>query len=308
MKKELSSMLSLSVLLMTVAGGQAIARPTRAQAAAFGVGVNVPLVGRLIGGGNVLFTTAIDVSNNTTGPTQVDFFLDGVNVAKQAPVVLTGSISSLGAPVPQGTGGQMRGRSNAHWDDFVGALVAAGMIPQNFLNDGFVGSVLFIFNGFTKRGQGMATARFSNDFGGGTIGVSLKGHEITTNEPLSLVATVRDTRGKPGPQLYSNVFINNIGLTPTGAPGDTITVQISAYANSSGQPVGNPITIQNIGPGQTATAGNILQTLGVPPTEDTVLIYATVTSGSAAIAGLVSQVDATTKDGSAFEMSRADFQ
>ena len=39
----------------------------------------------------------------------------------------------------------------------------------------------------------------------------------------------------------------------------------------------------------------------------TLLICASVTSGNSAIQGLVSQVDAVTKDGSAFEMSRADF-
>ena len=151
------------------------------------------------------------------------------------------------------------------------------------------------------------TARFSNAFGGGTIGVSLKGHEISTNEPMSLVAAVRDTRGGSGAQLYPNVFINNTGLTATGASGGTITVQITAYANSSGQPVGTPITLQNIGPGQTASVGLVLQALGVPAGENTILIYATVISGNSAIEGLISQVDAVTKDGSAFEMSRADF-
>jgi hypothetical protein len=159
----------------------------------------------------------------------------------------------------------------------------------------------------TRKGQGSATARFQNDFGGGTIGVSLKGHDVIVNEPRSLVATVRDTRGKPGTQLYANVFINNIGLTPTGSPGGIIDMQITAYANSSGQQVGNPITVSNLGPGQTATVGNILQAMGVPASEDTILIYATAISGTSAIAGLVSQVDAVTKDGSAFEMSRADF-
>lgn len=280
--------------------------PIQALAKASGLGVNLPLVGRLIGGGNVLYITAIDVTNSTTGATQVDFNLDGIDIAQQTPIVLNGSIDASGALVAQGAG-TMRARQNAHFDDFIDSLVKANMLPASIETDGFVGSVLFIFNGFTKRGQGTASARFSNDFGGGTIGVSLKGHEITTNEPRSLVVPVRDTRGKPGPQLYSNVFINNIGLTPTGGPGDTITVQIIAYANSTGQPVGNPITIQNLGPGQTATVGNILQVLGVTATEDTLLIYASVTSGNSAIEGLVSQVDAVTKDGSAFEMSRADF-
>jgi hypothetical protein len=302
----LAAFLAENTLVAAPRGRSINAVSLQPQAKASGLGVNLPLVGRLIGGGNTLFITSVDVTNSTTVATQVDFNLDGIDIAQQTPIALNGSIDASGALVAQGAG-TMRARQNAHFDDFIDALVKANLLPASVETNGFVGSVLFIFNGFTKRGQGTATARFSNEFGGGTIGVSLKGHEITTNEPRSLVAAVRDTRGKPGPQLYANVFINNIGLTPTAGPGDTITVQIAAYANSTGQPVGNPITIQNLGPGQTATVGNILQALSVPATEDTLLIYATVTSGNAAIAGLVSQVDATTKDGSAFEMSRADF-
>ena len=57
------------------------------------------------------------------------------------------------------------------------------------------------------------------------------------------------------------------------------------------------------------TVGHIFQALGVTPstTENSVIIFATVTSGNAAIEGLISQVDPVTKDGSAFEMTRADF-
>jgi len=63
-----------------------------------------------------------------------------------------------------------------------------------------------------------------------------------------------------------------------------------------------------IASGQTASVGQVLNALQVlPGTDDTILIYATVTSGNAAIQGLVSQVDNVTKDGSAFEMVRADF-
>ena len=280
--------------------------PVGSLAIANGLSVSLSLVGRLTGTGNTLFTTSIDVTNSTAGATQVDFYLDGIDIATQKPLVLNGSIDASGVLVAQGVGA-MRGRQNAHFDDFIDALVKANLLPASIEPDGFIGSVLFVFNGFSKRGQGTVTARFSNAFGGGTVGVSLKGHEISTNEPKSLVAVMRETRGTTGAQTYANLFINNTGLTPTGAPGDTVTVQITAYANSSGQPIGNPITVQNIGPGQTVSVTSLLQALGVAAPEDTVIIYATVTSGTSAIEGLVSQVDAVTKDGSAFEMSRADF-
>ena len=289
-----------------IASGSPSSPPRHTLASASGLSVRLSLVGRLTGSGNTLFTTSIDVTNSTSTATQVDFYLDGKDIATQNSVVLDGSIDSSGAPVAQGVG-TMRGRQNAHFDDFVDSLVKANLLPSSIESDGFVGSVLFVFNGFSKRGQGTATARFSNAFGGGTIGVSLKGHDVTTSEPMKLVAAVRDTRGGAGPKLYPNVFINNSGLTPTGTAGDTIAVQITAYANSTGQAVGTPVTIQNIGPGQTATLGSALTALGVPASENTILLYATVVSGTSAIEGLVSQVDDVTKDGSAFEMSRADF-
>ena len=40
-----------------------------------GLGVNVPLVGRLMGGGGTLFITAVDVTNHRTVPARVDFYL-----------------------------------------------------------------------------------------------------------------------------------------------------------------------------------------------------------------------------------------
>ena len=279
--------------------------PSEGLAQADGLGVSLSLVGRLVGGGNTLFTTAIDVTNSTTAPTQVDFYLDGMDLTLQNIVAVRGSIDASGALVAQGAGA-MRGRQSAHFDDFIDSLVQAHLLDASIEPGGFIGSALFVFNGFAKIGQGTATARFANAFGGGTIGVSLKGHELSASEPMSLVAAVRDSRGGTGPQLYPNMFINNTGLTPAGTLGSAVTVQLTAYANSSGLAIGTPLTLQ-IGPGQTASVSGALQALGVPSGENTILIYATVVSGTSAIEGLVSQVDAVTKDGSAFEMSRADF-
>src|SRR5688572_15192631 len=92
-----------------------------AQSKARGMGISMPLVGRLIGGGNTLFTTAIDVSNNSASSTQVDFLLDGEDLTTRAPITLDGSISAAGQLLPQGTGGAMRAQSNAHFDDFIDA-------------------------------------------------------------------------------------------------------------------------------------------------------------------------------------------
>jgi hypothetical protein len=277
------------------------------EALASGLGINLPLVARLIGAGATLYTSSVDVANNTASPAQVDFYLDGIDIASSAPISKVGSISSTGTIVAQGAGGLMRARSNAHFDDFVQSLINAGLLPANIANDGFIGSVLFVFNGLNKSGQGEAKVRFFSSFGGGTIGQALHGHEITASEPRSLVASVRDSRGLPGPQLYANMFISNIGLTPSGAPASgPVNVHIQAYASSTGQPVGTPKDT-SIGIGQTVGLTDVLHLLAVPAGEDTVLVFVTANSGNAAIAGVQAQVDESTRDGSVMDMSRADF-
>ena len=53
--------------------------PARADAlaAGCGLGVNLPLVGRIVGAGNTLYTSTLDVSNDGATDAQVDFYLDG---------------------------------------------------------------------------------------------------------------------------------------------------------------------------------------------------------------------------------------
>lgn len=201
----------------------------------------------------------------------------------------------------------MRALSNAHFEDILDSFVQAGFLPASIKDDGFIGSLFLVFNGFTKSGQGAATVRFFSSFGGGTIGQSLKGHEITAAEPQKVVGFARDTRGKAGPQLYVNIFVNNVGVTPAGigAPGP-VTVRIQAYANSTGLPTGTPLDA-TIGVGQTVGVSDVLTQLKVPAGEDTVIVFVTVTSGTSAIAGVFAQVDVVTRDGSTTDMGAAVF-
>jgi hypothetical protein len=273
------------------------ARPARTRGAgvAAGLGVNLPLVARLIGAGPTLYVSTVDVSNHDATATEVDVYLDGIDIATGSPVSFSGVIQ------------KMAGRSTVHFDDFIGEIVEAGLLPVNIEADGFIGSCLFVFNGYTKSGQGSATVRFYNSYGGGTIGQALRGHEISNNEPQKLVASFYDKRGQFGPQLYPNMFINNIGLTQAGAAASgSITVHIQAYADSTGLATGVPIDTA-IGIGQTIGVNDLLNRMQVPATEDTVIVFVAVTSGNAAIAGVSAEVDATTRDGSTVDMPRADF-
>lgn len=276
------------------------------EAAAAGLGINVPLVGRLTGAGNTLYVSSVDVSNNAATDARVDFYLDGVDLATSAIVSRVGSIGASGIAA-QGAGAPLRHRSNAHFDDFIDALVRAGVLDAATETHGFIGSVLFVFDGLAKSGEGAATVRFYNEFGGGTIGQALRGHEIYANEPRVLTATFRDSRSQSsGPKLYANMFINNTGLTPAGATAaGNVTVRIQAYAGSTGAAAGTPLDL-TIGAGQTASVSDVLHRLNAAG-EDTILVTATVTSGTAAISGAAVEIDDTTKDGSVVEMGRGDF-
>src|SRR5687768_12522484 len=100
------------------------------QNAARGAAINLPLLGRLIGSGNTLYRTAVDVSNNTTSTVRIDFYLDGQDLATGAPVTANGSITAAGGIGAWGQGGSIRARSNAHFEDFVESLIQAGTIPD----------------------------------------------------------------------------------------------------------------------------------------------------------------------------------
>ncbi len=316
MDSKLARLAPIALLLASGAGlalgdpyaGSPPARADALAAAGCGLGVNLPLVGRIVGAANTLYTSTLDVSNNGTTDAQVDFYLDGQNQTSGAAVSVTGTVSSAGELVPIGAGGSMRARSNAHFDDFIDALVQAGMLPATIEPEGFLGSILFVFNGVSHSGQGSAFVRFFSAYGGGTIGQALRAHEITSNEPRSVMATFRDSRTLPsGPKLYANMFVSNLGLTPDGALATgTVNVHVQAYANSTGQPVGTPFDV-SIGPGQTASISDVLHRVAAPAGENTVLVIATATTGTAAIAGVAVEIDDTTKDGSVVDMTRADF-
>lgn len=284
----------------------ALAPTLRAAPAASGVGINLTAVARLVGGGGILFKTAVDVTNNTATAAQVDFYFDGTSGG--GPVAVNGSVKNDGTLVAQGTGGDVAGHRNIHFDDFVDALVQAGLLPVNVEVNGVVGSTLFVFGGFTKSGQGAVTARFYNEGCNGTLGQAINGREITTNEPTKLIVTARDTIGEDGvPQLYTNLFINNTGLTPTGSgTASVIDVEVSAVSSKTGAAVGSPLTLSGINPGATE-AINVFSALAIPATEDTVLVTIQVTSGASAIDAVAVAIDNVTHDGTTTKAAGASF-
>jgi hypothetical protein len=273
------------------------------------VGINIPLVGRLTGGGNTLFVTAIDVSNHTTAALAADFSLDG-DEGGGTSFAIDGSIGPNGEITARGAAAPVRGQSNVHFDDFVDALIRAGRLPESVRTNGFTGSVFFVFRGLNRRGQAAVTARFYNRLGDGFVGVSFKGRELTISEPQTLTAVVLDTRANTtgAPQMYPNLFINNVGLAAVGTESaGPMDLEVSAVSTTTGQPVGTTLTRLQVAPGHVTVIGDVLNALQIPPGAESALIRVRVTAGNAAIQGIVSQVDVATRDGAVFEMSRADF-
>lgn len=322
MKKPLAL---LTLLLVATAASAAVVRrgpdASRVRAAAglasapaIGIGVEVDVVGRVIGGGNTLFRTAVDVANDTNAATQVDFYYDVL--VGGVPVELVGSLTDSGI-VAQGTG-TLGPRAVFHSDDFVDDLRAAGpAIPGDLTSAeesaGVIGGMLVIFNSphaglFDQVGQGSAQARFYSDGCNGTIGVSASGHELTTTEPKGLVGIARDTRGEAGtPQLYTNFFITNEGYVNPSTHAfvaNPVTLKLTGY-NSAGAVTGTYTLPAALGVGETATVVNLFSLLGANPAQgDTLVVFAEITSGDSGISGLASVNDNDSKDPSASPLHR----
>jgi hypothetical protein len=261
-----------------------------------GLGVLMPVIGRLVGSGNTLFKTSLDVSNFSASPVAVAFRFRGVVLKTSAVIGFTGTFGN--------DGGTLRAFSSVHFDDFIDAMVQAGPISAEQEGDGILGSMLIIFPGITSGGQGSARARFYSEQFGGTIGVTVNGHEFTGTETTALAGAFSDTRSIPGtPQLYSNIFINNIGRFDAGTGQFNVSddqVLISAFSAATGQPLGTPLSVP-VHSFQTLSTG--LSALGVPPGSGPVVVLAKATSGQGLLLGVGAEVDDVTKDPSGFAMS-----
>lgn len=280
-------------------------------------GINVDVIGRLTGGGGVLFKTSLDVSNNTTDATRVDFFAELKDATTGGPLFeVTGSIANSGVTSPGG--GQLLDLSVAHFDDFIDALRVSGGVSAQEEADGLLGSLVLEYFGFSPAlGKASAEARFystvpagNGSFSGGTIGVSANGHEFTDAEPTSLVGIVRNSLGEANtPQIYTNFFICNEGFIDpsSGLTGATVTLRLTGYSNKDGSVTGT-LSIPSVEWGQTAVVSDVFTALGGNHAkDDTLLVFVDIISGNSAISGLASKNDNLTKDPSAAQLRPANF-
>jgi hypothetical protein len=73
--------LLVALLILTPNAGAA----SRTKAVAQGIGVNLSIIGRLIGGGTPLFVTSVDIANNTAAASQIDFYFDATDLTRVTP-------------------------------------------------------------------------------------------------------------------------------------------------------------------------------------------------------------------------------
>src|SRR5512135_1515696 len=71
------------------------------EASSGGIGIFVPVVGRLTGGG-ILYVTSLDVSNFSAAAAPADFLFQGEDVLTGAPISFTGSFSVATGGAPLG--------------------------------------------------------------------------------------------------------------------------------------------------------------------------------------------------------------
>jgi hypothetical protein len=292
----LSRHLAIAFVITLMAGTAVESLAQRAT----GLGILVPIVARATGAGDTLYLTSIDITNHRSELTLVDFYFDGADARTGAAVHATGSVGD-GRLVVRGERG-MPAASTFHSADFVKSLADGGFIPAATVDNGVIGSLLVVFNQSARRGEGAVTARFYNPFGGGTVGSALRGRELTATEPRVLRGVIHDTRAatSAAPKVYSNVIINHTGLTPAGvATSQDVQVELRAWRRS--EPVGSAATVV-IPSGRTLILP-ATETLNLPAPYEALRLSVAVVSGDAAIAGVISQVDAVTRDGSVFEMS-----
>lgn len=238
--------------------------------AAGGFSVDLPVVGRVHGA--TTFITALDITNNSTQPTDVEFEY----------------VPADGSPARSGLLGTLAPLDNLHVDDFLQSLASTGIVTPSAGADGF-GTLLLTFTNpsFTKGTEATAVARvysFAAD-GKSTYGIAYRAPALMTNGAHALTSIVRVGHG-----LVSNVGIENVGINDAGAPdSNPITVRLTFVDPATGAVTGvQPLL--TLAPGQVAQINDAAK--------QNAILFVDEIAGTAQIRGYVVMKDTTTNDGS----------
>jgi hypothetical protein len=202
--------------------------------------------------------------------------------------------------------------SNFHQDDVVGYLGSLGDLPQSAVDDS-VGTLLVTFQNLpSQQGwEGTVAANVYNrvsevDPLRGTVGCGEQISYFFESATSSLVATARDTVPAPSAQagsISSTLGVHNTDANGTGA---SVNAVVTLYDPGTGQPVGNPVTLSNIAPGELRLTDDLFAAAGVPSNVTTAIVFVDVQNpANTTIEGFVLDQDTDSLDTRYHEMKCA---
>jgi len=267
----------ITALLAAVLAIHPLSHPfsIRATEQGGGFSVDLPVVGR-VHGATTTFSTALDVTNNTSQSTEVEFAWTPAD----------------GSATRTGVFGTLAGFDNLHVDDFLLSLQSAGIITPNQAENSF-GTLLLTFTNpaFHTGTEATAMARvYSPAPGGGTYGLAYRARPIETNGSHSLTSVIHNGEG-----AVSNIGIENLGVDDQGnALTDSVIVRVSFYDPTTGTLVGAQ-PAYTLAPGQVVQLNDVFRQFGM--SQSTLIAFVDQIAGAGQIRGYSVVKDVTTNDG-----------
>jgi len=287
---------STHVVSRNATGAAAPRLDAKATAAAYSAQVNI--VTRVQG--TSFFRTAIDITNNTN--------TDGVVAQIQYCYVFNGTFQCTASQDVA-----LQPLDNFHQDDMVAYLGTLGVLVPGAEALSF-GTLLVTFQNLPSNfgWEGTVTARTYSPYDQsnpalGTVAIAYPGSLFFESANTTLVATIRDTQTAP---TDAGALRTNLGITNTDLNGaGPVNVSLSFYDPSTGQAVGNVLTINALAPGEVRQINNVFTAAAIPAAIQSLIVFADITSpttGFPTIEGYVNILDGGTQDGAFFEMKCAD--
>jgi hypothetical protein len=252
-----------------------------------GFSVDLPLVAGLQGV-STRFYTSIDVTNNSSGPTDVIFEYIATDLSVDVAGTLVTGLPAYG---------------NFHADDLMVYLAGQGYLTQG-QSTNTKGTLLLTFTaaGFTTGSEASASVRTYNYITAGqapSVGYAYRAIPLRKNGSHTVSSIINDTStAGSGSQVITNLGIENVGIDDNGAVvAAPITVQLTFRDPTTGAVVGQQPTVQ-LAPGQVTQLNDVWTKYGLPHSLQAVLVSAAETAGTAQIRGYVIAKDLYTNDGS----------
>jgi hypothetical protein len=284
MKRLMILIGAMLVIAPAATAAQLSVRPLKTPFRAIAVGqgggfsVDLPIVAR-VHGATTNFFTALDVTNNSTQPTDVEFFYTPADGSAARSGILT----------------TLSGLDNLYIDDFQQSLVSSGVMPPSQADNNF-GTLLLTFTNpsFNKGTEATAVARvYSLAAGNATYGLAYRARPLQTNGSHSLSSILRASSGQ-----VINVGLENLGINDAGVLDSTpVTLKLSFADATTGAFLETQPTV-TLGPGQVTQINDVLTSMLQRAASTAALIlFVDEIGGTAQIGGYAVTKDLVTNDG-----------